>query len=277
MPRRPPPVDVPQGQESPLAYAVHSRDVNILDTVEAALRHREVYLAYQPVMEARRAGHIAFYEGLLRVLDPTGRVIPALDFIHAAEDLELGRRLDCTALELGLQTLLDAPQVKLSLNMSARSIGYGEWLRVLRTGLAQDPSIGERLILEISEASAMRVPELVMGFMRQMRRHGIGFALDEFGAGMTSLRHLRDFRFDLAKFDQQYCVQMRNTPSNQLLVQVMAQVSRKFSMMTVATGVEDKSTATWLRTLGVDYLQGYHFAAPTMQPPWLSEARKGVG
>lgn len=277
MQRRPPPVDVPPGQDSPLSYAVHSRDADVMDTVRAALRHGEVFLAYQPVMEARRAGHVAFYEGLLRVMDPTGRVIPARDFIQIAEEQELGRQLDCAALELGLRTLLDAPEVRLSLNMSARSIGYGEWLRVLRAGLAQDPSIGERLILEITEASAMRVPELVMGFMRQMRRHGIAFALDEFGAGLTSLRHLRDFRFDLAKFDQQFCAQMRNTPSNQLLVQVMAQISRKFSMMTVATGVEEKSTATWLRTVGVDCLQGYHFAAPTMQPPWLPENRKGVG
>jgi EAL domain-containing protein (putative c-di-GMP-specific phosphodiesterase class I) len=58
--------------------------------------------------------------------------------------------------------------------------------------------------LEITESSAMLVPELVMHFMRDLRQRGITFALDDFGAGTTSFRYLRDFAFDIVKIDGQF-------------------------------------------------------------------------
>ena len=66
----------------------------------------------------------AFYEGLIRIMDPSGRIIPAADFIGAVETRELGRKIDCLALEMGLDTLAAEPGIRLSINMSARSIGY---------------------------------------------------------------------------------------------------------------------------------------------------------
>ena len=67
--------------------------------------------------------------------------------------------------------------------MSARSIGYPQWLATLERGLRADPTIAERLILEITEGSAMLMPDLVTVFMADMQLRGICFALDDFGAG----------------------------------------------------------------------------------------------
>lgn len=161
---------------SPLDMAVHNRDQNILQIVEDAVHHREVRLAFQPVVQAQEQGQAAFYEGLIRVTDPTGRIIPAGQFIDAIEERETGRLLDCLALEHGLRTLTQTPGIRLAINLSARSIGYPKWRKVLERGLSRDPSVAQRLILEITEASAMLVPELVVQAMRDLQKLGISFA-----------------------------------------------------------------------------------------------------
>ena len=110
--------------------------------VKEAVRTRRLRLAYQPVVLTRDTGRVAFYEGLIRVQEPNGRIIPAGDFINAAEGHELGREIDCAALEYGLATLAKHPQLRISINMSARSIGYPRWMWVLKKALDQNPTVG---------------------------------------------------------------------------------------------------------------------------------------
>ena len=64
-----------------------------------------------------------FYEGLIRIIDPAGRHIPARDFIAEVENTELGRLIDCATLQLGLATLAEQAAVRISVNMSSKSIG----------------------------------------------------------------------------------------------------------------------------------------------------------
>lgn len=261
--------DVPAGHDNPLNYAVSARDRSVIEMVDIAVRHKQVMLAFQPVVTASQTDKPAFYEGLIRVTDATGRVIPAREFIGQIETRELGRIIDCLALEKGLATLAEFPDLRLSINMSARSIGYGRWLRTLKKGLGADPTIAERLILEITESSAMLVPELVVGFMKDLQMQGIGFALDDFGAGYTSFRFLKDFFFDILKIDGQFIQGIANNADNQVLTAALLSVGRQFDMVTVAESVERAADAAYLTALGIDCLQGYYFGAPTVRPPWL--------
>ncbi|WP_425100955.1 EAL domain-containing protein [Tropicibacter sp. S64] len=256
------------GPRNALALAVGQRDANTLLMVRRAIEHRETLLAFQPVVQAANPGEIAFYEGLIRVLDETGRVIPARDFIAVVEDTEYGRLLDCIALEKGLAELARVPDLRLSINMSARSIGYRKWMRVLSRGLSGDPTVAERLVLEITEASAMTVPELVVSFMRELQKKGISFAMDDFGAGFTALRYLKDFSFDILKIDGQFTTGIASDPDNQVLVTAIHAIAEQFDMFTVAERVETAEDMECLREIGIDCLQGYYFAAPTVRPPW---------
>ncbi|MFK7940451.1 MAG: EAL domain-containing protein [Roseovarius sp.] len=237
--------------------------------VEQAVKHKQVMLAYQAIVPAQNQSFPAFYEGLIRVLDETGRIIPAKDFIGAIEETETGRIVDCLALEKGLRALAMYPDLRLSINMSARSIGYAHWMRVMKRGLAKDPTIAERLILEITEQSAMIVPELVVSFMNDLQAKGISFALDDFGAGYTSFRYLRDFYFDILKIDGQFIRGISENADNQILTAALASVAEQFDMVTVAESVEQPSDAAYLTAMGIDCLQGYYFGAPTVRPPWL--------
>lgn len=266
------PIHLPKSD--PLTMAVQARDQGTLDMVRAALAHKQVILAFQPVVQAK--GGIAFHEGLIRVLDETGRIIPARDFIEVVEETEMGRILDCLALQKGMRALHKNPHLRLSINMSARSIGYARWQKVLERNLKTDPTVGERLILEITESSAMLVPELVTSFMAGLQSKGICFALDDFGSGYTSFRYLRDFYFDMIKIDGQFIGGIANNPDNQVLVQALVSIARHFDMFTVAEFVENGPDADFLAQIGVDCLQGYFYGAPTVRPPWEDQGAPAV-
>lgn len=253
---------------------VEQAQSDILDIVRSALEDRRAMLAFQPVVQARRPRRVAFYEGLIRLLDPSGRVIPAAAFMEAVEATDLGRKIDCIALELGLAALAQEPSIRLSVNLSARSIGNTDWLKALEQGLAGAPEIAERLIVEITESSAMSSPEIVARFMQDMQDRGICFALDDFGAGYTAFRYLRDFRFDIVKIDGSFIRNRADLRGNQVLIRALVSIARHFDMFTVAECVETEDDARLMVELGVDCLQGYHFGAPSIHPPWHMAARR---
>ncbi|NSX53841.1 EAL domain-containing protein [Parasulfitobacter algicola] len=259
--------------QSPLDFALGQRDNATLHMVKNALQHKEAMLAYQPVVLANDPGQIAFYEGLIRVLDSTGRTIPAGEFMPLVETHELGRMIDCLALEMGLNALLAEPSIRLSINMSARSIGYMRWMRTLENGLREDETIAERLILEITEASAMMMPEVVISFMDELQQKGVCFALDDFGAGYTAFRYLNEFFFDILKIDGQFIRGIHANPDNQVLVRALISIGRQFEMFTVAESVEGPRDAAFLRQAGIDCVQGYHLGAPTTSPVWRQDGK----
>lgn len=269
-----------QGQEragvsgSPLAFVISEQDRQTLDMVQAALAESRVRLAFQPIVLAQSPDRTAFWEGLVRVLDPKGRVIPARDFMPVIENTELGRLIDCAALGQALTTLARHSDVRLSVNMSARSIGYPRWMRILKKGLQTSPTIGERLILEITESSAILVPEVVTAFMDDLQREGIAFALDDFGAGYTAFRHFKDFFFDIIKIDGQFIRNIHRDPDNQVLTRALLSIARQFEMFCVAEAVETPEEAAFLQSIGMDCLQGYLFGAPSLRPAFLPEERR---
>lgn len=269
--------DLPSGADNPLSYAVSKRDATILDTVTEAVAYRQTLLAYQPVMRASNQSKVAFYEGLIRVLDPTGRVIPASDFMGQAENTNLGRELDVQALRMGLQSRRDNPGLRLSINMSARSIGYAAWSKLLHGYLEQEPTIGERLILEITEESTMIVPELVMNVMDELQPYGVCFALDNYGSGNTAIRYFKDFYFDILKIDGQFVRGIAKNPDNRAITAALLSVANHFDMLTVAENVETSEDAALLTEMGVDCLQGFYFSAPTVQPAWLRQNQTNAG
>ena len=266
-------VEINSSLQSPLDFALSERDRDIKRKIEAAIQTGNICLAYQPVVTSKAQDRVAFYEGLIRILDEDGQVLPAGDFMHVAETRESGRIIDCLALEAGLTALAQEPALRLSINISARTIGYSRWMESLERGLHANPTAAERLILEITEASAMAVPDLVSNFMEDLHCRGISFALDDFGAGYTAFRYFKDFYFDILKVDGQFIRDIDQDTNNQVLASALVSIGQHFDMLTVAESVETPAEAAFLASAGFDCLQGYHFGHPTIHPYWQSREK----
>ena len=185
------------------------------------------------------------------------------------EDTEIGREIDLLGLWHRLNSLKNNPLLRLSINMYARSIGYRPWMNCLNRFLNASPALGERLIFEISESSAMLVPELVIDFMERLQPRGIFFAMDNFGSGQMAIRYFKDFDFDILKIDGQFMRGIASNPDNQAVVRSLFSIAREFDMLTVAESIETHADAIVAQKIGIDCLQGYFFAAPTTKPDWL--------
>lgn len=254
------------GLASPFDAAISAQDRETLAMVASALNDRRMRLAFQPVVYASDPSVIGFFEGFIRLLNLRDQVIPARDFMAAVEQRQLGRDIDCAALQMGLMAMQRNPQIRVSVNMSARSVGYQPWIDILRQSLREAPRIGNNLILEINEMSALQVPDVLKPFMAEMREHGIVFALDDFGAEMTSLRLLHEMQFEIVKIDGVLVKDVDRFPERQMLVRAAIAVAEEMGMYVVAESVETEGEATWLRNAGVGCLQGYLFGAPTVTP-----------
>jgi EAL domain-containing protein (putative c-di-GMP-specific phosphodiesterase class I) len=251
---------------NPLNAAISVQDRETLAMVASALKDRRMRLAFQPVVYAADPTVIGFFEGFIRLLNLRDQVIPARDFMGAVEQRQLGRDIDCAALQLGIMAMQRNPHVRVSINMSARSVGYRPWIEILRRALQETPRLGTNLILEINEASALQVPDVLKPFMADMREHGIVFALDDFGAGMTSVRLLQEMAFEIAKIDGSLVKLVDRLPEGQSAVRAAIAMAEELGMYVVAEAVETEGEARWLREAGVGCLQGYLFGPPTVTP-----------
>lgn len=254
------------GLASPLSAAISAQDRETLAMVASALKDRRMRLAFQPVVYASDTKLIGFFEGFIRLLNQRDQVIPARDFMGAVEQRQLGREIDCAALQLGLMAMQRNPQVRVSINMSARSVGYRPWMDILTRALADSPRLGANLILEINEDSALQVPDVLKPFMAEMRERGIVFALDDFGAGTTSLKLLEEMDFEIAKIDGSLVKNVDRSAEGKSAVRAAIAMAQELGMYVVAEAVETEGEANWLREAGVGCLQGYLFGPPTVTP-----------
>lgn len=227
--------------------------------VREALAQDRMRLAFQPIVSSTTRREVLLHEGFIRLLDARGRVIPATGFVSAVEESPLGRDLDCAALRLGLDALRGNPALRLSLNMSARSMGNPAWRAILEEGAAL---VGDRLTIEIGEGSLALLPDRVGRLVEEMRPRGLRFALDDFGAGAVGLRSLRSFGFDHVKLDRQLVAGIDASGDHQVVAAALIAVAHQYGMGVVAVGVETEAEAARLRRLGADHLQGYLFGRP---------------
>ncbi|MFS4437086.1 EAL domain-containing protein [Paracoccaceae bacterium GXU_MW_L88] len=242
-----------------LAHAVRRRAA--VQLVEDAITENRFELAFQPVV-SRDIRTPAFYEGLVRIRDRAGSLVPAGEFIPFIEHADVGRIIDRTVLGQGIRTLREHPHMRLSVNMSSLSIGDADYTALLHDALDNDPATAERLIIEITESVAMFESRRVSEFMHDIHNLGVSFAMDDFGAGYTAFRHFRDFAFDMVKVDGQFTREVNRSEDNQVLIRALVSIAEHFGMFTVAEFVETEEEARTLEKLGVQAMQGFHFGRP---------------
>ncbi len=96
-------------------------------------------------------------------------------------------------------------------------------------------------------------------------------AIDDFGAGYTSFKNLQQLHIDLVKIDGSFVNKLKDNPENQLFIKTLLSLAINFNVATVAEWVTDEVDAEILRGFGVNYLQGFLFSPPMMQPDFLPQ------
>lgn len=240
------------------------RNILIVDEVIRALNERRMTLALQPIVQSGKR-EPAFYECLLRMKKADGTYVPAGEFITVAERLGLARLIDHRVIELAISLLNSAPNLTLSMNVSGETATDDtDWLTLLRGLTRGDKSLANRLMVEITETTALTEIEKSIEFVRSVKEIGCHVAIDDFGAGYSSFKNLRHLDVDMVKIDGSFVKDMATSRDDRVLVQTLVDLARNFSMKTVAEWVGNEETADLVEKAGVDFMQGFYFGMPQL-------------
>ena len=247
------------------------RHAAIGDAVQAALRQDRVTFAFQPVVSAM-TGEVDYYECLLRLRDASGEFLAAGDFIQEIERFGYIRLVDRYILDKVLVEAARHPQITFGFNISALTTADRPWLRSLTARLRGNSELARRLVIEITETAALYDIEESARFVNALRRIGCRVALDDFGAGHTSLQHLHSLKVDMVKVDRAFIRDITTNSESQVFLRHLLGLAEGFGFATIAEGVETEDEAAILRREGVGFLQGHLYGMAALDPPWLQPA-----
>lgn len=214
-------------------------------------------------------------EILVRLAD-RGDLIGPGRFIPAAERFGLMPQLDRWVVRNALQVIahhLRSPEhprrTTYSINLSGATVGEEGFLGFLRDQFAATRVPPHLICFEITETSAVANLDRAAEFISALRRMGCRFALDDFGAGMSSFRYLKRLEVDYLKIDGGFVRNMLRDRTDRAVVETINHLGHVAGMQTVAEFVETADILAALKGIGIDYAQGYFMDVPapfSMEP-----------
>ena len=208
------------------------------------------------------------YEVLVRMLDEDGNTVSPGAFLPASERFGLAHLIDRWVLEHVCRQLQAHPAHLAELeachvNVSGRSFDNGDFVDFVVGLLEQYAIPPEKLCFEITETAAIRHLADVHAFMERLGSLGCTFALDDFGAGLSSFGYLRDMPVDLLKIDGSFVRNIANDQTDRAMVRAINDIGQTLGKTIVAEFVEDDDALSVLRQMGVHYGQGFGIHRPS--------------
>jgi diguanylate cyclase (GGDEF)-like protein len=238
---------------------------------ENALRYGiangQVRVHYQPLVEVA-TGRVTELEALVRWAHPDRGLLAPAAFLEIAEEsdliIPLGRvvlRQAC-ADTARLRRELDRPDLRISVNLSARELAQRDLVAIVVDALGDAGLPPSALCLELTETGLISATEETMDQLLQLKALGVTLAIDDFGTGYSSLTYLKRFPVDVIKTDRSFVRDMCANPDDAAIVTAVVGLGRALGLRSVAEGVETAEQLALLEDLGCDMAQGYHFSRP---------------
>ena len=258
---------------------VEPAPVNGKVTLADVLRLDWFDLWYQPKIDLR-GRYLVGAEALVRARRPDGSMISPGAFLPGAPEadmLALTERVILTALRDFEDCAAQGVSLKLSVNVPASAfvkLPIAKMLREQRPTAETWPG----LILEVTEDEVMHDLAIAQEVADELRALDCSLALDDFGAGYSSLARLRQLPFSELKIDRSYVTNCHTDKVNGGLCETIVELAKRFELKTVAEGIESTHEAHKLQGIGCDIGQGYLFAKPMSKDHFVSMlGRRMVG
>jgi len=239
-------------------------------TLESSLRHALERGEFQLHYQAKRdiaTGQITGMEALLRWQSPDLGMVAPMQFIQVAEETGLIVPIGKWVLQTAcLQNVAwqkqGLPRLKIAVNLSARQFTDEHLLRDVAATLKSTGMQARLLELEIHESLLIQDIEKTLKILTALKALGVKIAIDDFGAGFSSLSTLQRFPLDTIKIDRSYIRDITIRDEDSSLTEAIIAMGKSLSLTVVAQGVETKEQADFLREHACDEFQGFYFNKP---------------
>ncbi|HWI62301.1 MAG TPA: EAL domain-containing protein [Symbiobacteriaceae bacterium] len=233
-----------------------------IDRLRQALAAGQFKLYYQPVIRLS-TGRAEYHEALLRLRGDDGVLQLPGSFLPAAQRAGFMPELELWVVEQALAQLKANPSLRICVNLADASVSDHELLEQIVQRVKAAGSAGLRLAFELSETAAVRDMAQAQRAIWRLRGLGCRFALDDYGTGFSSLNYLSSLPVDCVKLAGPLMRHLDTSPVDRAMVQAVTSVAHSLGREVVAEWVESGPVADVLRSLGVEYAQGFYYGAPS--------------
>jgi PAS domain S-box-containing protein len=239
--------------------------------VQDALREERFVLYAQPILDLR-TDEVVQHELLLRMREPNGEIVGPASYLQIAEEHNLIGDIDRWVIRRASR--LAARGLPVELNVSGGSISDPGLITHIEHCLRETGADPALMVFEITETALVKDEDAGRHFVQRVHELGCKLALDDFGTGYGGFTYLKQLPVDYLKIDIEFVCDLRTSAASLHVVEAVVNLARGFGLQTVAEGVEDAETLALLKTLGVDYAQGYHIARPGPLEDAFTDDRK---
>jgi diguanylate cyclase (GGDEF)-like protein/PAS domain S-box-containing protein len=230
------------------------------------------FCLYGQEIRATRAGdgharHRQHVEILLRMVGDDGAIVTPNFFLPAAERYGLMSAIDRWVVRAVFATLArtgNPEGIEYAINLSGASIGDERFLQFLTEQFALSGVAPKSICFEVTETTAVGNLTAAARFIRELKKRGCKFALDDFGAGMSSFGYLKHLPVDYIKIDGEFIKDMLNDAVNRDMVAAINDIGHSMGRLTIAEYVENEAILRALDSMGVDFVQGFHVGRPAL-------------
>ena len=231
------------------------------ERIRNALEDDRFVLHAQPIVRTDD-GRTDRLELLIRLREADDQLVAPGRFLYIAERFGQIQEIDQWVMRQTAHLLATRRDVDFAMNMSGASIGDERTVGLLAELLGDANVDPGRLTVEITETAAIRSIDVARGFAQRLSDLGCHLALDDFGAGFGSFYYLKHLPFTCVKIDGEFIRGMATSRSDRLTVEAIVGIAKGLGKRTTAEFVADAATLQIVRSLGIDFAQGFHTGRP---------------
>jgi diguanylate cyclase (GGDEF)-like protein/PAS domain S-box-containing protein len=229
--------------------------------LQSALARNELVLHYQP--QASIDGTIVGFEALVRWRHPTRGLIAPRTFIPIAEDSGLIIPIGEWVLRTACREAASWPSsLSVAINLSPVQFRHGDLPALVHSTLLATSLAPSRLELEVTESVLIGDFPRALSVLRRLKALGIRIAMDDFGAGYSSLSYLQSFPFDKIKIDRAFIANLERNPQSSAIVRAVIGLGHGLDLPVIAEGVETEDQRSFLLREACSAIQGFLIGRP---------------
>jgi len=235
--------------------------------LRVAIKQQQFELHFQSILDLSKTTTIGF-EALLRWNHPKKGLLTPSEFLTMAEETGMILEIEnwviqqvCQQLELW-KAEEQYRNTFISVNLSGRHLNQIHQLNDLINLIGKNTKQPERLIIEFDELAFSQQPEQSLKSLKKLKSCGVKLALDDYGAGMSSMNFLHDYPFEFIKLDRSFIRSLNSSDKNLSLIKALSALGEKFGYRLVAEGIESKEMLAKVQAAGCEFGQGYFINHP---------------
>ena len=254
-------------EENDIDLMRRRREMQWAARINNALEEGRFELFRQTILPLQKPETGSHYELLLRMRDEQGKIVAPDNFIAAAERYGITPNIDRWVVENAFRWLVSEADEReklamCSINLSGQSLGDDKFLPFVIDQFHRSGLDATKICFEITETAAIASFSQANRFIQALKELGCKFALDDFGTGLSSFGYLKHFPVDFLKIDGSFVKEILHDPIDREMVRSINEIGHLTGKQTIAEFAENAEIITMLRSLGVDYAQGYGISMP---------------